>query len=750
MKQNSIKSIFVVLAVSVLFFNSCYDEKMEWGKDPSYGDVTVAELPLALKEAISRYEVLNSYTSFVLGAGIDLSLYLNDETYRNVVNQNFDEITVGYDMKHGAMVNAQGEINFTRVDALIEQLKTAGLSVYGHTLTWHQNQNAGYLNKLIAPEIIPGTPGENLLDLSGLLDGTFTGWNRANNSAGITIVENAGLGSSDPAIRFEATENSSGEWATQLISPEIIAIEGHQYEFSFYVRTETGGEGRISFTNINKEYPWVNGAKFFDSGNGAWTQVVYSPTTIGDSLKATGSPIGFAFDMGNTPGAVYYVDINTINVIDLDAPPVEVNYIVNGNFEEGDLTGWNTLNPGGGVTVTAGAKQEGNYGLQGIAGASSTNEWDLQFQSDEVPLDPTKTYTMSFWIKSDIDGKGRISFPGFDDDNKYPWINWDGTGAGALFDTNAAWKQIRFDFTPKYATGVSAVNFSFDLGKVAGVTYFVDDVKVVEKIQTQSAPALRAGPITIEKSDEEKAQLIGAALENWISQMVSHYKNDVHAWDVVNEPIDDGKASALKTGKGKTLASDEFYWQDYLGKEYGVTAFKLARQYGNPDDKLFINDYNLEQNLAKCDGLIAYVQYIESQGAKVDGIGTQMHLSINSNKENIAQMFEKLAQTGKLIKISELDVTVGTSSPTLENYAQQAEMYRYAVDMYMEHIPENQRYGVTVWCISDNEQEHENWLKDDAPCLWDADYERKHAYKGFADGLAGKEVSADFTGELQY
>jgi hypothetical protein len=34
--------------------------------------------------------------------------------------------------------------------------------------------------------------------------------------------------------------------------------------------------------------------------------------------------------------------------------------------------------------------------------------------------------------------------------------------------------------------------------------------------------------------------------------------------------------------------------------------------------------------------------------------------------------------------------------------------------------------------------------------LWDKDYKRKHAYKGFADGLAGRDVSADFTGELQY
>src|SRR5690606_1731130 len=113
------------------------------------------------------------------------------------------------------------------------------------------------------------------------------------------------------------------------------------------------------------------------------------------------------------------------------------------------------------------------------------------------------------------------------------------------------------------------------------------------------------------------------ALTQFISGMVDTCKNYVKAWDVVNEPMDDGKPYELKTGIGKAnIASDEFYWQDYMGKDYAVEAFKLARQHGNQDDKLFINDYNLEYNLDKCKGLIQYVEYIESKGAKVDGIGT--------------------------------------------------------------------------------------------------------------------------------
>ena len=50
---------------------------------------------------------------------------------------------------------------------------------------------------------------------------------------------------------------------------------------------------------------------------------------------------------------------------------------------------------------------------------------------------------------------------------------------------------------------------------------------------------------------------------------------------------------------------------------------------------------------------------------------------------------------------------------------------------------------------ADNEKEHVNWIPNDAPNLWDANYARKHAYKGVADGLAGKDVSEDFTGDLE-
>ena len=83
--------------------------------------------------------------------------------------------------------------------------------------------------------------------------------------------------------------------------------------------------------------------------------------------------------------------------------------------------------------------------------------------------------------------------------------------------------------------------------------------------------------------------------------------------------------------------------------------------------KLFINDYNLESDWddnKKLRSLIHWIGKWEADGVtKIDGIGTQMHISYyenpttQANKEkHSVQMLQLMAATGKLVKISELDM----------------------------------------------------------------------------------------------
>jgi hypothetical protein len=366
--------------------SSCDEEKMDWRTedDPELIPITPGEVPLQLAEKITRYDALKTYANFPLGLGIDLTLYMDDEKIRNIANENFDVLTVGYHMKHGAMVSGNGSLNFTRVDNFLAEVPQ-GITDFGHALVWHQNQNASYLNGLIAPKVIPAPTGSNLVDISGLQDGSFTGWGKWNNENGITFVKGAGLGSSDDAIRLETTATSSGEWDTQLASPEIPAIIGHAYEFSFYIRSEGAGQGRISFEGMSNGYPWLNGAALFDVGGG-WTQIVYGSDK---SLTAKEDKIRFLFDLGKVPGIVYYIDVTTIRVVDLDAAPEEVNYVENGGFEDGDLTGWNTTNnPGAGITITDAEKFTGSHSVKMVANSTSSAAYNIQLVTPEIVLTP--------------------------------------------------------------------------------------------------------------------------------------------------------------------------------------------------------------------------------------------------------------------------------------------------------------------------------------------------------------------------
>lgn len=739
------------LVALILSLNSCYDEKMEWN-DP-YNHPAAKDLPLELQEKISRYEALTAYTTFKLGVGIDFNLYINDATYRNLVNQNFKEITPGNEMKQSSIMNAKGELNFTTADNVIAQLKSAGLTIYGHTLVWHNQQQAGYINSLLLPVVIPGTPGSSLI-ANGDFEEGLAGWDIPYYGEVVTQSTDFSIDGTH-SMKVAVGDFGGSKYNMQINSPKFQIINGHRYEISFFIKSDGEGQIGIDFPNgdLTNQYPWTSG-KELTTTSAVWTKVTYSPTTTPDGMMATAdnSAMTFRLLLGAVKNMTYYID--AVEVIDLDAAPTEVNIVKNGGFETGDLTDWSALNPGAGISVTNEDKYAGDYSVKMTANSSSSSAWNLQLECAEITLDASKTYTFSFYVKSNAAGKGRVSFPGNMDGNQYPWLNWDGTGTEEAFTTSTSWKLISVEMV-----NTTKVKLSFDMGYLPDVTYFIDEVKVVEKpAAAASAPkrVMAGGPTEIPQTPEEKAHKVDSVLQVWIKGVTTHLKGNVAAWDVVNEPMNEN--GTLRTGVEDLSATSVFYWQYYLGKDYAVKAFKYAKE-GDPNAKLFINDYNLESvSGAKLDGLIAYVQYIESQGAQVDGIGTQLHLNINwSDTTAIEKMFQKLAATGKLIKVSELDIKISSEenpsspvAPTAEQYAQQADLYRFVAQAYTKYIPEAQRYGITVWSISDNEKEHEYWLKNDAPCLWNADYARKHAYKGFADGLAGKDVSADFTGELQY
>lgn len=518
------------------------------------------------QDQINEYSDLKTYIDrkvnpdFKLGAGISLNEYTNQSLIYRMVNNNFDEITLGYEMKHGAIVQADGSLALDNVNKLLKAAQEANVSVFGHTLCWHANQNATYLKKLIAPDV---------------LSTTGPGWDMA--------MQND----------FE-TDNSSN------------------YQVN---------------SNLTASY-----------------------TAVGQGSKGTGRAL--------------------------------------------KLTN---------ASVRA-------------------NDWEAQLY---VKFTPAVKLGDKYRLTMDVRADVSASTPTQAQLNPGGYKHWDFFGAVPYTSTWATYVKE----TTVIASMVDCNTIAFNLGKTASNFYY-DNVKVEKYNATGSIQ-------TQEKTPEQKKILIAGALDKWITEMVKNCAPYVKAWDVVNEPMDDAKPYELKTGVGRlNMAGDEFYWQDYLGKDYAVEAFRLTRKHGNATDKLFINDYNLEYSIDKCKGLIQYVNYIESKGQKVDGIGTQMHININSDKAKIETMFQLLAATGKLIKVSELDVAAG-KNPTESDLQMQADMYKFVVDMYTKYIPANQRYGITVWGLTDSKSDS-SWLPGQNQGLWKEElynYARKPSYSSFAEGL---------------
>ena len=448
-------------------------------------------------------------------------------------------------------------------------------------------------------------------------------------------------------------------------------------------------------------------------------------------------------------------------------------------------------------TVIPGGGGDGGRCLVLKNASALANNYDAQtwYQFD-APLADGQEYKLKFMAKASSDFAPEIYLQSSRGGNQqYP---------GSVSIIGTTWQEITFKFTPSDAL-VDKVAFNF--GFLAGEIY-IDNITLTADGSDENLIAnsdFEDGTITgwtgwnpgtfetisedgkgyawgqiVEMPDEEKKMVLTNALEDWIKGMMAACKENpnieegesagatlVKAWDVVNEPMSDRYPSQLKSAatEGEENAAQSFYWQDYLGKEYAREVVKFARKYGGEDLKLFVNDYNLEaayNNNAKCQGLIDMIAYWEADGVTIiDGIGTQMHVSYSLNPEEqakneacVVKMFQLLAASGKLVKISELDMgildesgtEIKTENVTLEQQKLMSDYYQFIISKYFEIIPQSQRYGITQWSPADSPV-GSGWRAGLPIGLWNLNYDRKPTYAGFANGLAGKIIEPESTGK---
>ena len=712
------KKTFIISALGAMLMASCADE------------FNTNNYPVDRPAESEAYLYLNDYmplkeyvtnSNFKLGVGTTVSEYLKQELVYSLVNSNFTETEPGNAMKMASCVDpSTGAMNFGTVSEYVNLATDAGLSVYGHTLAWHAQQPVKWLNSLMKDKELDIDPDakieKEVYKKDWTTAGSYTMWGQ------FPEAINAKATATGDGLTVTTTGTIPNFWELQYMVADGISLEeGAEY----VMRLEIQGNP----ANDNLHFvigAWGNDIKtgVLDFNANMETRDIKFTTTA----AVTG--VHMLLQSGDYAGSY---TIKSVALYKLETPAVEVEKEVN--------------------FYTYETKPDGPFPHYVMGSAPPIQNGALHFV-------PTGGWSQFFVVPG---GNNQL------DEGDYVFyvdMKSDKEAAGIQLTVQNGWGGDAQNFTA--AIPVVAGRNTYAL-KFPGLTGSPSkNYDVILKPQTADATldfySLKVCKIeklnSIPLTPEEKKDTLTWAMGRWIQGMMEACDGKVKAWDVVNEAIsgggDDGEGNyALQHGKeGDT---ENFYWQDYLGDiDYVRTAVRLARQYGPEDVKLFINDYNLESDWdqnKKLKSLINWIKKWEADGVtKIDGIGSQMHISCYANQQTqeskkaaIENMFRLMAQSGKLIRISELDMgyvdadgnSVKTGDMTEAQHQQMAELYTFVVSKYLEIIPASQQWGICQWCITDSPADS-GWRKGEPTGLWDSKYYRKHTYAGFANGLIGK------------
>ena len=685
-------------------------------------------------QTIAQYEYLNDYAplkeyldrgahpGFKVSAALGVDEFNQQGPLFRLAAHNFDEIVAGNAMKMASCVNDQGVMDFSKVSSFVRAAEDAGLTVYGHTLAWHAQQPRKWLEKLIADKELDVDPDQK----------TFTELSRQTYTDGPFPYYQMGCAPDiiNGSIHFVPT----GDWS-QFFCMTGCSMKAGNYVAILHIKSTK--DGMISLTAQN--------------GWGAEAQKITQKFTVKanewvDAEVALNDIQGGNYDFILLPETFDgTLDLQSVTIGQYESPAVEVEQEVkHQTYQDGPFPYYQM-----GCAPDI---------INGSIHFVPTGDWSQFFCVAGAPLTPGN-YAVDVEIKSTKSGNIKMTVQngwGGDAESR------DGTVA-----LKEGWTTARFKMTLEQGG-----NYDFILKpETFDATLDLKSVTVKKIVKTNSIPL----------TPQEKSDTLTWAMNKWISGMMQATEGKVKAWDLINEAISGGGNVngfyALQTEATSEHNPQDFYWQDYFTPEmYGPIVEKAARDAyaavegtNREDLKLFINDYNLESdwdNNKKVKSLVHWIEVWEQKGkelgwnTKIDGIGSQMHIdyyenpkTLESKKKAIQNMLKIMAETGKLVRISEIDMgyvdkdgkDVTTAQleklPIEERVAKEkamAEHYKWIIEQYFKIVPVSQQYGICQWCLTDSPTDS-GWRPGQPVGLWNLNYQRKPAYGGFADGLANKQ-----------
>ena len=704
--------------VALLALSSCADDKFSEYR---------TDMTKNLKEYqyLNNYEPLKKYVEdmkasgkcnpeFKLGIALEAAEFNKQGLVYCLAGSNFNEMTAGNAMKYASCVKNDGTFDFNTVKDFVTNAKDAGLTIYGHTLAWHSQQNKKYLSKLIADKEIQVDPSQKVEK-----EDAYTDFSTMNSFPfyvmGYTPEIKDGI----------LISKYPGDWYQYFVVDNYPVDVDAKREYKVTAMIKASEDGQIDVQSGN----W-----------GATTSQKMSVSTQWKEQSVTFSGLTtekafVVFQPGNFAGDI---SCKWVKVTHSEAPVMEIETEVHKKtYTDGDFPFYPM-----GCTPPV---------INGAIHFVPTGEWSQFFvmTGDDNELDEGD-YVVYLDLTSDKDASGV---------DLTMQNGWGGTAQAisAKVPVAAGRHSVKVEM-PKVEGGKYDIILK---PQTADATLDVHSVRVCKVTKSNSIPL----------TPEEKKSLLTDAMGKWIDGMMEATDGYVTSWDVVNEAL----SGDDKDGDGKydlqhaaTASADDkkncFYWQDYLGDiDYVRTVVAAARKSfaahnGDPDKlKLFINDYNLESDWddnAKLESLRKWIEDWEADGVtKIDGIASQMHISCyadpktQENKKNhIVKMLESMAKSRKLCKISELDMgyvdaagnKLTYDQMTEEQHKEMRDLYTFVLQKYFEIIPIDQQYGITQWCATDSPKDS-GWRKGEPTGLWDLNYLRKHTYAGFAVGLGAPE-----------
>lgn len=681
-------------------------------------------------QTIAQYEYLNDYAplkenldrsahpDFKVSGALGVDEFNQQGPLFRLAAHNFDEIVAGNAMKMSSCVNDQGAMDFSKVSSFVTSAEDAGVSVYGHTLAWHAQQPKKWLEKLLADKELKIDPNQKTfkeLSRQTYQDGPFPYFQ---------------MGCAPKVINGSMHFVPTGDWS-QFFCMTGCSMKAGNYVAVLHIKSTK--EGMISLTaqngwggdaqNITKKFAvkaneWVDAEVALDDIQGGNYDFILKPETFDGTL-----------------------DLQSVTVGQYESPAMEVEQEVK----------YQTYQDGPFPYFQMGCAPEV---INGSMHFVPTGDWSQFFCLAGAALTPGD-YAVDVEIKSTKAGNIKMTVQN----------GWGGTAesfTGSVL-LKEGWTTARFKMTLEQGG-----NYDFILKpETFNATLDLKSISVKKIVKMNSIPL----------TPQEKSDTLTWAMNKWISGMMQATEGKVKAWDLINEAVaGEGNVNGfypLQTANENN--PDDFFWQDYFTPEmYGPIVEKAARdayaavEGTNPADlKLFVNDYNLESdgdNNQKVKSLVYWIGVWEKKGqelgynTKIDGIGSQMHISyyenpqtLESKKKGIQNMLKIMAETGKLVRISELDMgyvdaegnDVTTAQleklPIDERVAKEkamAEYYKWIIEQYFAIVPTAQQYGICQWCLTDSPASS-SWRGGLPVGLWNLNYQRKPAYGGFAEGLSG-------------